>query len=221
MEWHCTIPKVAISRSRWPQFAVGLSITVSTPGEKEIVSFEEFLAFSCTFIMPVSTKHWIVLCRMTWSSAMHTCWRDTTSCVLPESVYKTCEELCFRWSPWWSSIDLNTKPYTGSRQRLHENSVAYSYDRLVQSLKCNLWDWIRRSQLQPRGGGGGGQCSEAGSLTSLMHVTQVHPVVPQKQFHCTRLYTSDFHTSSGTERPQVGKMFLIPPLSRFRLWLND
>ena len=33
------------------------------------------------------------------------------------------------------------------------------------------------------------QCSEIGSVTSLMHVTQVHPVSSENQFHCTRLYT--------------------------------
>ena len=31
-------------------------------------------------------------------------------------------------------------------------------------------------------------CSEIGSLTSLMHVIQVHPVTAENQFHCTRLY---------------------------------
>ena len=31
-------------------------------------------------------------------------------------------------------------------------------------------------------------CNEIGSLTSLMHVTQVHPVTIEYQFHCTRLY---------------------------------
>ena len=32
-------------------------------------------------------------------------------------------------------------------------------------------------------------CNEIGSLTSLMHVTQVHPVTAGNQFHCTRLYS--------------------------------
>ena len=32
-------------------------------------------------------------------------------------------------------------------------------------------------------------CNEIGSLTSLMHVTQVHPVTTENRFHCTRLYT--------------------------------
>ena len=31
-------------------------------------------------------------------------------------------------------------------------------------------------------------CNEIGSLTSLMHVTQVHPVTTENQLHCTRLY---------------------------------
>ena len=31
-------------------------------------------------------------------------------------------------------------------------------------------------------------CNEIGSLTSLMHVTQVPPVTAENQFHCTRLY---------------------------------
>ena len=31
-------------------------------------------------------------------------------------------------------------------------------------------------------------CCEIGSLTSLDHVTQVHPVTAENQFHCTRLY---------------------------------
>ena len=31
-------------------------------------------------------------------------------------------------------------------------------------------------------------CSDIGSLTSLMHVTRVHPVTTEIQFHCTRLY---------------------------------
>ena len=31
-------------------------------------------------------------------------------------------------------------------------------------------------------------CNEIGSLTSLMHVTLVHPVTAENQFHCTRLY---------------------------------
>ena len=31
-------------------------------------------------------------------------------------------------------------------------------------------------------------CNEIGSLTSLMHVTQVHPVTTENQFHCTKLY---------------------------------
>ena len=30
-------------------------------------------------------------------------------------------------------------------------------------------------------------CSEIGSLTSLMHVSQVHSVTTENQFHCTRL----------------------------------
>ena len=33
-----------------------------------------------------------------------------------------------------------------------------------------------------------GAASEIGSLTSLMHVTQVHPMTAENQFHCTRLY---------------------------------
>ena len=31
-------------------------------------------------------------------------------------------------------------------------------------------------------------CNEIGSLTSLMHVNQLHPVTTENQFHCTRLY---------------------------------
>ena len=31
-------------------------------------------------------------------------------------------------------------------------------------------------------------CNEIGSLTSLMHGTQVHPVTTENQFHCTRLH---------------------------------
>ena len=31
-------------------------------------------------------------------------------------------------------------------------------------------------------------CNEIGSLTSLMHTTQVHPVTTENQFHCARLY---------------------------------
>ena len=31
-------------------------------------------------------------------------------------------------------------------------------------------------------------CNEIGSLMSLMHATQVHPVTTENQFHCTRLY---------------------------------
>ena len=34
-------------------------------------------------------------------------------------------------------------------------------------------------------------CNEIGSLTSLMHVTQVHPVTTENQFHCTWLYMVD------------------------------
>ena len=34
-----------------------------------------------------------------------------------------------------------------------------------------------------------GWCNEIGSLTSPMHVTQVHPVTTENRFHCTRLYT--------------------------------
>ena len=38
-------------------------------------------------------------------------------------------------------------------------------------------------------------CSEIGSLTSLMHETQVHLMTTENQFHCTRLYT---HTHTHT-----------------------
>ena len=38
-------------------------------------------------------------------------------------------------------------------------------------------------------------CNEIGSLTSLMHATQVHPVTTENQVHCTRLYTHSFYTS--------------------------
>ena len=39
-------------------------------------------------------------------------------------------------------------------------------------------------------------CNEIGSLMSQMHVTQVHPVTTENQFHCTRLYSDDARVST-------------------------
>ena len=62
-------------------------------------------------------------------------------------------------------------------------------------------------------------CSEIGSLMSLMHTTQVHPVTSENQFHCTRLYEkrstvwrhiSERRSPADTPRPSAStpKMFI-------------
>ena len=50
------------------------------------------------------------------------------------------------------------------------------------STRKNFYQHIRHNGVQPS------WCSEIGSLTSLMHVTQVHPVTTENQFYCTKLY---------------------------------
>ena len=61
-----------------------------------------------------------------------------------------------------------------SRVPLHGLTLCH-----VATLTCTAW------------------CNEIGSLTSLMHVTQVHPVTTENQFHCTRLYSSKTTSQFG------------------------
>ena len=66
-------------------------------------------------------------------------------------------------------------------------------------------------------------CNEIGPLTSLIHVTQVHPVTTEDQFHCTRLYRfpSDHGVSTsmgdhqGTPRA-VGSTWCIRHMAKPR-----
>ena len=55
-------------------------------------------------------------------------------------------------------------------------------------------------------------CSEIGSLMSPMHVIQVHPVMSENQFHCTRLYIhncvqQDMHASPSMFAPSCDTSF--------------
>ena len=47
---------------------------------------------------------------------------------------------------------------------------------------------VSHSAWQPHNVASTAWCCEIGSLTSLMDVTQVHPVTTENQFSCTRLY---------------------------------
>ena len=51
-------------------------------------------------------------------------------------------------------------------------------------------------------------CSEIGSLTSLMHLTQVHPLTTKNQFHCTRLF---IHIPSRLFCAPKMKGHIVPP----------
>ena len=56
--------------------------------------------------------------------------------------------------------------------------------------KCTCTTWFHVLHVEPSGEHQKNTAwfNEIGSLTSLMHVTHVHPVTTENQFHCTKLY---------------------------------
>ena len=56
--------------------------------------------------------------------------------------------------------------------------------------KCTCTTWFHVLHVEPSGEHQENTAwfNEIGSLASLMHVTQVHPVTTENQFHCTEVY---------------------------------
>ena len=113
----------------------------------------------------------------------------------------TCFVYCIEGIVTWLAIldlDQNRTGYSwiGSEQEgcSITGSERNTEERLVRRL---YWWWFVELNLSRKGTA----CSnEIGSLTSLMHVTSVHPVTTVNQFHCTRLYAV---RSNNNKKKQV------------------
>ena len=96
-------------------------------------------------------------------------------------------------------LDQNKTGYSriGSEQEGYSRTGA---ECNIEQRLVRRWfddDWICPAKITA--------CSnEIGSLTSLMHVTQVHPGTTENQFHCTRL-----HAVRSNNKRQVFSIFLL------------